>query len=120
MQRRKALLIIGFTIVAGGFWWLSSAQSWVWAWPARLIEGFGVAAVTTMSLAIVGEALSDSERKGRQMGFYRGLGSAAFAVGAFAGGRLADSFSLAFALRGLCSAPPLCSVCGTSTARIYS
>jgi MFS family permease len=57
---------------------------------ARIVEGIGAAIYTTISLSIVGELLSASPTRGRQMGVYRGMGSIGYAVAALASGVLAD------------------------------
>lgn len=71
------------------------------AWVLRMIGALATAAYTTLSLAIMADVFSEAEQanpdvsqKGRRMGFYRGLGSFAFAIGAIGGGRLADVVSL--------------------------
>jgi MFS family permease len=46
----------------------------------------------------MGDLLSAKGKRGRRMGFYRGIGSFSFAIGAVIGGRLADQFSISFAL----------------------
>ena len=63
-----------------------------WAWPPS----------SRLGLTLAGDSLDTSSRKGRSIGLYRGLGSLAWAVGAFAGGRIADLFSISAAFL-LCS-----------------
>jgi len=94
MGRRKPLYLAGLAGAAISYWWLSAANDVGHAWPARLLEGLSMAAVSTLGLALMGDTLDASQRRGRRMGLTRGLGSGAFAVGALAGGRLADAFGL--------------------------
>ncbi len=96
LGRRKPLYIAGLAGVAIAYWWLSAANDVSNAWPARLLDGLSMAAVSTLGLALMGDTLDASAQRGRRMGLTRGLGSGAFAVGALAGGRLADAFGLSF------------------------
>jgi len=96
LGRRKPLYIAGLAGVAIAYWWLSAANDVSHAWPARLLDGLSMAAVSTLGLALMGDTLDASAQRGRRMGLTRGLGSGAFAVGALAGGRLADAFGLSF------------------------
>ena len=96
MGRRKPLYLAGLAGAAISYWWLSAAGDVAHAWPARLLDGLSMAAVSTLGLALMGDTLDSSQRRGRQMGLTRGLGSGAFAVGALVGGRLADTFGLSF------------------------
>ena len=48
----------------------------------------------TVGLTVLGDALAESPNKGRSMGLVRGSASLVWALGAFAGGRIADAFSL--------------------------
>jgi MFS family permease len=68
-----------------------------------LLNGLGFAAVFTLGLTLAGDTLDTSSRKGRSIGLYRGLGSLAWAAGAFGGGRIADLFSISAAFL-VCSA----------------
>jgi PPP family 3-phenylpropionic acid transporter len=94
LGRRKPLLIGGLLILAAAFFLLSNAADERWAWAARILEGVGSAAYATLSLALMGDLLDKAQNRGRQMGWYRGLASAAFAIGAIVGGRLADLSSI--------------------------
>lgn len=98
LGRRKFLLAGGLLGLAGAYVLLSRAGSSGWAWGARVVEGAAMAAYATVSLAMIGDVLEASARRGRSMGLYRGLGSLAFSGGALAGGLLADAYSIAFAL----------------------
>ena len=95
--RRKPYYIAGLVGMALGYLWLSQASSIAMAWPARLLDGLGMAAVYTLGLTLAGDSLDTSGSKGRSIGLFRGLGSLAWAVGAFAGGRIADLFSVSAA-----------------------
>lgn len=93
--RRKPLLITGLLILATSFFLLSRVPSGNYAWAARIFEGVGGAAYSTVSLALMGDLLEAERQKGRSMGVFRGIGSFAFAIGAVLGGRLADATSIA-------------------------
>ena len=97
LGRRKPLYIAGLLGVTLAYFWLSRAGSEEFAWAARLLDGASMAAVSTLGLTLMGDTLDTSNRRGRSMGLFRGLGSLAFAAGALMGGRLADAFSLPFA-----------------------
>lgn len=94
LGRRKPLYIAGLAGAALGYFWLSAASNVALAWPARLLDALSMAGVSTLGLTLMGDTLDASRRKGRSMGFTRGLASLAFAAGAFAGGRLADAFGI--------------------------
>jgi MFS family permease len=98
LGRRKPLIIGGLASMALMFTLLSRAPNVNWAWGVRLLEGLSMAAYATTSLALMGDLISARGKRGRRMGFYRGIGSFSFAVGAVIGGRLADQFSISFAL----------------------
>jgi MFS family permease len=100
--RRKSFYIAGLLGMAVGYLWLSQANTIAMAWPARLLDGLGMAAVYTLGLTLAGDTLDTSSSKGRSIGLFRGLGSLAWAVGAFTGGHLADLFSVSAAFI-LCS-----------------
>lgn len=91
LRARKQLFIAGLVGVAVAYFWLSTADHLATAWLARLLNDVSMAGVATLSLALMGDTLDASARRGRSMGWFRGLGSLAFAVGAFGGGRLADA-----------------------------
>lgn len=97
LGRRKPFVVAGLLGLALVYAWLGYAPTLAAAWATRLLEGVALAAYTTLSLAMMGEALerSASQRQGRQMGLYRGLGSLAFAAGSVAGGRVAETYGLA-------------------------
>ena len=95
--RRKPFYIAGLAGAAVGYLWLSRAPTVAAAWPALLLNGLGIAAVFTLGLTLAGDSLDTSSRKGRSIGLYRGLGSLAWAAGAFVGGRIADMYSIAAA-----------------------
>ncbi len=94
LGRRKPLYIAGLAGAALGYVWLSAANDVAMAWPARLFDALSMAGVSTLGLTLMGDTLDASNRKGCSMGFTRGLGSLAFAAGAFAGGRLADALGI--------------------------
>jgi len=79
---------------AGAYFALSQVASPALAWLARGGEAASMAAYSTASLALMGDLLAARSRRGQRMGVYRGIGSLAFALGAVAGGRLADLDSL--------------------------
>ena len=92
--RRKPFYVGGLAAAALGYVWLSQANSVGMAWSARLWDGLSGAAVMTVGLTMLGDALAASPNKGRSMGLVRGSASLVWALGAFAGGRIADAFSL--------------------------
>ncbi|MFN8468485.1 MAG: MFS transporter [Caldilineaceae bacterium] len=92
--RRKPFYVGGLAAAAIGYVWLSQANSIGVAWSARLWDGLSGAAVMTVGLTMLGDALAASPNKGRSMGLVRGSASLVWALGAFAGGRIADAFSL--------------------------
>lgn len=94
LGRRKPLYITGLAGAALGYFWLSTATGVAMAWPARLLDALSMAGVSTLGLTLMGDTLDASRRKGRSMGFTRGLASLAFSAGAFTGGRLADAFGI--------------------------
>jgi MFS family permease len=51
----------------------------------------------TIGLTMLGDTLAASPNRGRSMGLVRGTASLVWALGAFAGGRIADAFSLSTA-----------------------
>ncbi|MCX6040726.1 MAG: MFS transporter, partial [Caldilinea sp.] len=102
LRRRKLLYIVALVGVGCAYWWLSRATGVFAAWPARLLDALCMAGTSTLGLTLMGDTLERSERKGRKMGFSRGLGSLAFAAGALVGGRLADALGLA-AMYQVCS-----------------
>jgi len=95
-QRRKPLLIVALTGVGVAYLLLGAADNVMMAWPSRLLDGLGMAGVSTLGLTLMGDTLDASARRGRSMGLFRGLGSLAFAAGAFLGGRMADTIGLSF------------------------
>ena len=103
LGRRKPFYAGGLAAAALGYLWLSQANSVGMAWSARLWDGLSVAAVATVGLAMLGDTLDASPNKGRSMGLLRGSASLVWALGAFAGGRIADAFSLQAAFL-LCAA----------------
>ena len=92
--RRKPFYVGGLAAAALGYLWLSQANSVGMAWSARVWDGLSGAAVMTVGLTMLGDALAASPNKGRSMGIVRGSASLVWALGAFAGGRIADAFSL--------------------------
>jgi MFS transporter, DHA1 family, tetracycline resistance protein len=94
LGRRKPLIVVGLAGLAGAYFLLSRVTSPTGAWAIRLGEAAFAAAYNTASLALVGDLLAGEGRRGQRMGIYRGIGSFAFAIGAFLGGRFADAFSL--------------------------
>jgi MFS family permease len=99
MGRRKLFVVGGLLGLAAAYAWLSAAPTLATAWSTRIVEGVAMAAYTTLSVAMIGDALAADQHatrhQGRQMGLYRGIGSLAFAAGSVVGGRLADQISLA-------------------------
>lgn len=96
LQARKRLFVAALAGVALAYVWLSAAGDLTMAWLARLLNDVSMAGVATLSLALMGDALDASTHRGRSMGLFRGLGSLAFAAGAFGGGWLADVFGFSF------------------------
>lgn len=105
LGRRKPIWAGGLFGVAATSLLLSQSPDVNTAWTIRMFGALATAAYTTLSLAIMSDVFAQAEaeskqrggpsfQKGRQMGFYRGLGSFAFAIGATFGGRLADLVSL--------------------------
>jgi MFS family permease len=92
LGRRKPMLIVGLLLLGLAYWWLASVPNATLAWPVRIVEGIGAGIYATISLAMMGDLLEHSERRGRNMGLFRGIGSASFALGAFAGGWFATRF----------------------------
>ncbi len=88
VRRRKPLLVGGLLLIALAYFALARVSDAAGAWPLRVLEGIGSGAYGTLSLAMIGDLLEDSSRRGRSMGILRGIGSVAFAVGAVAGGWL--------------------------------
>lgn len=97
LGRRKPFVVAGLLGLSLVYAWLGYAPTLAAAWATRILEGVAFAAYTTLSLAMMGEALEQSgkQNQGRQMGLYRGLGSLAFAAGSVAGGRVAEHYGLA-------------------------
>jgi MFS family permease len=93
LTHRKPLLIGGLLLLGFAYFWLSRVPTANLAWPVRIVEGIGSGTYATLSLAMMGDLLEHSVRRGRNMGFFRGIGSASFAVGAVAGGWFATHFS---------------------------
>lgn len=102
LGRRKPLYVAGLLGGTVGFFVLSQSSSVGMAWSARVIDGVSTAAVATLGLALVGDALDSSGSKGRSIGLMRGTASLVWAIGALAGGWIADAFSIQTAFL-LCS-----------------
>jgi MFS family permease len=94
LAQRKPLLIAGLVILSIAFFFLSNAVNEYYAWASRIFEGIGSAAYATVSLTMIGDLLESDPNKGQRMGWYRGLASAAFAIGSISGGFLADRASI--------------------------
>lgn len=92
--RRKPILIVGLLGMGVAYWNLSRVPDANIAWGIRVLEGMATAAYATPSLALMGDLLANTGQRGRRMGYYRGSASMMFAVGAFFGGSIADSFSI--------------------------
>jgi MFS family permease len=103
LGRRKPVLVGGLIGLLLAYALLSRASTINAAWAARLLEGLGLAAYMTASLALMGDLLSAEQKRGQRMGTYRGMGSFAFATGAIVGGYVADHYSLRLSF-DLCSA----------------
>jgi MFS family permease len=101
--RRKPFFVGGLLLSALAYLWLSRSSTVAAAWPARLLDGLGLAAVATLGLTLVGDILDASTHKGRSIGLFRGIGSLTWALGALAGGWIADAFSFQAAFL-LCAA----------------
>lgn len=110
MPRRKPLLIAGLLILSIAFFLLSRAANEYFAWASRIFEGIGSAAYATLSLTMIGDLLEGDPSKGQRMGWYRGLASAAFAVGSIMGGYLSDGTSIAETLT-ICAGLYLLAAC---------
>jgi MFS family permease len=94
LGRRKPLVALG-TAGLGLCHMLAASAGWFgWLFPVRIIEGLAFAAYSTGALALIGDVLEDERSRGRLMGTYRMFGSLAFAIAAFSGGQLADTFGL--------------------------
>lgn len=94
--RRKPFVIAGLLGLGLVYAWLGFVPTLAAAWITRMGEGIAFAAYTTLSLAMMSDALESEAqtRQGRRMGLYRGLGSFAFAIGSVTGGRFADLYTL--------------------------
>ena len=68
------LHVAGLAGVAIGYWWLSAANDVSHAWPARLLDGLSMAAVSTLGLALMGDTLGRAAQRGRRMGLYDAAG----------------------------------------------
>jgi len=79
--RRKPFYVGGLAAAALGYVWLSQANSVDMAWSARLWDGLSGAAVMTIGLTMLGDALAASPNKGRSMGVVRGSASLVWALG---------------------------------------
>jgi MFS family permease len=102
LGRRKPLLLIGLLILAGSYGWIAAARGVGDVWAANLLAGVGFGAFVSISLAMIGDLLNQANRRGAGMGWFRGLGSLAFGIGAILGGRVADLTSLAVSM-ALCA-----------------
>ena len=91
---RRPLLAGGLALQASGYAVIGLAGALPGAWAGRLLEGMGSAAYMTVSLALIGQVLAASERRGRAMGVFRGIGSVAYAAGALLGGWAAQRWGL--------------------------
>lgn len=118
LGQRKPIWAGGLFGVAVMSFLVSQAPNITAAWILRAGHALSLAAYTTLSLAIITDVFERTAntqkplQKGRRMGFYRGLGSLAFAIGATLGGTLADLISLRaifiavavlYLLAGLCA-----------------
>jgi MFS family permease len=99
LGRRKPLLLFGTGALAVAYLLISLSQQWRWLFAVRMLEGVGLAAYSTGSLAFVGDLLEDQGGRGRLMGLYRTFGSLAFAIAALAGGLIADRFGVRIPFR---------------------
>lgn len=94
LGRRKPLLLVGLLGMSCAITGVALVRAWSWLLPLRVLEGLAMAAYSTGSLALIGDLLEDQGSRGKLMGLYRTWGSLAFAIAAFSGGWLADSFSM--------------------------
>ncbi len=97
LGRRKPLLAGGLLLLAVAYLTLAQVPNATLAWPVRILEGVGSGVYGTLSLAMMGDVLEQSSRRGQRMGLYRGIGSVSFAVGAVTGGWVATQWSAPFA-----------------------
>lgn len=94
--RRKPLLVAGLFLAAVAYFLLARVPNATAAGGLRVLEGIGLGAYGTLSLAMMGDLLDRSSQRGRRIGFLRGLGSFFFAAGAFTGGWIVAQTSSAF------------------------
>ena len=95
LGQRRALLTASLATLALSYCGLSLAPHYSWLFPLRILGAVAQAGYGTTSLALMGDLLErGSDKRGRRMGVYRGLGSLGFGLMAFLSGRLADWFSL--------------------------
>src|SRR5262245_9179911 len=94
LGRRKPLVVAGLFGMSLSSGLMAIAPSVGFAWGVRILDAVMMAAYATTSLAFLGDLLANSETRGQQMGTYRGLGSLAFALGAFAAGPIVDSLGI--------------------------
>ncbi len=94
LGRRKPLLLIGTLGMSCTLSGAALAREWGVLVPLLILQGMAMAAYSTGSLALIGDLLEDQGSRGKLMGMYRTWGSLAFAIAAFSGGWLADSYSM--------------------------
>jgi len=94
--QRKPMLIGGLLLAALAYFLLARVPNAATAGGLRVMEGIGLGTYGTLSLAMMGDLLDQSTQRGRRMGAFRGIGSFAFAAGAFAGGWIVARTSAPF------------------------
>lgn len=89
---RRGFYIAGLVVFMVGSVFAAMAPTFQWLVAARAVQGFGMGAIQTLSLTILGEIVSPRER-GKYMGYLGALFGVALVAGPVAGGWIADSLS---------------------------
>ncbi len=114
MGQRKPIVALALAVMSLALFLISRARTYSVVWGLQMLEALAMSAYTTVSLAWIGDWLARDQQQGRRLGTYRGLGSLAFAAGAFVSGLIVNRFGIpqayifgtgAFALAGICSLP---------------
>jgi predicted MFS family arabinose efflux permease len=103
-RRQLALWLVVFTVSTSGFAFVGGALPLVVA--LTIVHGYAFGAVGTINLAATID-LTGGKRAGATMGWYTAAISTGYAIGAFAGGALADAFSVAASIGVLGALPAL-------------